>query len=125
MIQIGNMAAYVTETGLKNTLQSFLNKLKEWLPFRKSTTSEGVDVVSFPSSIKENETFKNTMELHSDGKIFILGTNRDPIHLQESIESKGTTFVDGIDNLKSFLKEENKGRFFYLNNGNEEYPKIS
>ena len=109
--------AYITDQGLKNTLQSFLDKLKEWLPFRKTISGE-TEIISFPSK----ELYKNTFEIHSDGKIYILGTNNHPEHLQASLDKKGTTIVQSIDDIYLFLTEENIGRLIYLINGNEEYP---
>ena len=112
------MATYVTNEGLKNTLNQFLKTLKGWLPFNKIAQSDGSEIVAFPSK----EEYKHTLELHSDGKIYILGTNSEPEHLQGSLERKGTTFVDGVDNILKFVTDDNKGRFLYLSNGTSEYP---
>lgn len=107
------MSQYITTTGLKNTLQSFLDKLKEWLPIKK--TEESV-------IIQSPETFLNSIEIKYDGKIYILGTNNQPEHLQASLDKKGTTIVKSINDINLFLTEENIGRFIYVIDGNEEYP---
>lgn len=109
--------AYITDHGLKNTFQRFLDKLKEWLPFKMIKSDNG-DIISFPSK----ELYKNTFEIHADGKIYILGTNNQPEHLQESLDKKGTTIVYSVNDLYVFLTDKNVGRFLYIVNGNDEYP---
>ena len=111
------MAQYITNQGLKNTLQNFLDKLKSWLPFQK-TTVDGEDAVVFPSK----DSFKNILELQSNGKIYILGTNNEPEHLQASIEKRGTTFVNDVESAMMLLTDDNKGRFIYILQGTDEYP---
>lgn len=106
------MTQYITTTGLKNTMQSFLNKLKEWLPIKK--TEESV-VIQSP------ETFQNSIEIKSDGMIYIIGTNHDQIQLQSRLDKIGTIIVDSPDDALSYLSEEYLGNLIYIKEGDSVY----
>lgn len=110
------MSQYITTTGLKNTMQSFLNKLKEWLPIKK--TEESV-IIQAPE--KAPEAFKNSIEIKSDGMIYIIGTNQDQIQLQSRLDKIGTIIVDSSDDALSYLSEEYLGSLIYIKEGDSVY----
>jgi hypothetical protein len=102
------MGQYITETGLKKSFQSFLDKLKEWLPIKKQEDSV---VIQAP------ETFKNALEIKSDGMIYIIGTNSDTIKLQERLDRVGTIVAETVDVAKTYLKSEYLGSMIYIKEG--------
>lgn len=106
------MSQYITTTGLKNTMQSFLNKLKEWLPIKKAEES----VI-----IQSPETFQNSIEIKSDGMIYIIGTNHDQIQLQSRLDKIGTIIVDSSDDALGYLSEEYLGSLIYIKEGDSVY----
>lgn len=103
--------AYVTETGLKATLNAFLGKLKTWLPIQ---TKEDKVVITGP-------TYKEAMEIDVDGEIKIIGTNQDPISLRSWINSKGTVVVDSVEEAQEYVKSEFLGTLIYIKNGTTDY----
>lgn len=106
------MAKYITETGLKITLQNFLNRLKEWLPIKKQENS----VV-----IQSPETFENALEIKSDGMIYIIGTNRNTIKLQERLDKIGTIIAENEEVAQNYLTEEYLGSMIYIKTGSENF----
>jgi hypothetical protein len=97
---------YITPIGLKNSLQSFLDKLKNWLPIKKNKESV---IITTPE-------YKNAVEIKSDGTIYIVGTNNDQISLQERI-NRGTEIVDTYLIALEYLEDyKNLGKLIYVLN---------
>ena len=105
-----NQIKYVTPIGLKNSFQSFLDKLKTWLPIKKYQDSV---VITTPE-------YQNAVEIKSNGMIYIIGTNQDQISLQERI-NKGTEVVDNYLDALSYLEsQDNLGKLIYVLNDLDE-----
>ena len=107
---------YVTETGLTNTLNNFIQKLKIWLPFKwnKSTvntldlTENNDGEVAFGKynistddsiltvGIGDEDDRRNALEIQKDGDIFILvdsdndGVVDERVNLQNMISTGGS-----------------------------------
>ena len=105
------MATYVTETGLKNTFQSFLNKLKDWLPIKKSNDKV---VITGP-------TYKEALEIDVDGEIKIIGTNSSPKSLRNWIDSKGTIVVQNYSEASQYISLDYLGSLIYIKESSEDY----
>lgn len=105
-----NQIKYVTPIGLKKSFQSFLDKLKLWLPIKKNQDSV---VITTPE-------YQNAVEIKSNGMIYIIGTNQDQISLQERI-NKGTEVVDSYLDALSYLESpDNLGKLIYVLNDLDE-----
>lgn len=97
---------YITKTGLKNSFQSFLDKLKDWLPIKKNKDSV---IITTPE-------YQNAVEIKSNGMIYIVGTNNDSVSLQERI-NKGTEVVDTYLDAFAYLENpDNLGKLIYVLN---------
>lgn len=101
---------YITSNGLKNTLQSFLNKLKSWLPIKREESKVKI----------QGPTFKDAMEIDVDGEIKIIGTNTNPVSLRSWIESKGTIVVDTYEDALQYQIDQYLGSFIYVKNASGE-----
>ena len=106
------MAKYITETGLKKSFQNFLDKLKEWLPIKKNGDSV---------AIQAPETFENALEIKSDGMIYIIGTNRNTIKLQERLDKIGTIMAENKEDAQKYLVDDYLGSMVYVKNGSEDF----
>lgn len=104
------MSQYITTTGLKNTMQSFLNKLKEWLPIKKEDSKVKI----------QGPSFKDAMEIDIDGEIKIIGTNTNPVSLRSWIDSKGTIIVDTYEDALQYQLDQYLGSFIYIKNSSGE-----
>lgn len=120
---------YITEQGLKQTLNDFIQKLKSWLPFKwnKSTVdtldlSENDGEVAFGKynvsskdsvltvGIGDEEKRKNALEIQKDGDIYILvdsdddGTPDERVNLQNIISTGGSADSLTEDEINSIIK---------------------
>lgn len=101
-----NQIKYTTRTGLKNSFQSFLDRLKDWLPIKKNKNSV---IITTPE-------YQNAVEIKSNGMIYIVGTNNDSVSLQERI-NKGTEVVDTYLDASAYLENpDNLGKLIYVLN---------
>lgn len=120
---------YITEQGLKQTLNDFIQKMKSWLPFKwnKSTVdtldlSENDGEVAFGKynvssedsiltvGIGDEENRKNALEIQKDGDIYILvdsdddGTPDERVNLQNIISTGGSADSLTEDEINSIIK---------------------
>lgn len=112
------MTQYITTNGLKKTLENYTSSLKKWLigwlPIKKQSNDLGEEVIAIQSP-----SYKNVMEIDIDGNIMIIGTDRDPIKLQERLDKIGTIVVETFDDATPYLTESNIGRLIYIKNAGE------
>ena len=112
------MATYITKEGLKQSLMNYTNSLKswlgEWLPIKKQTNDSNEEIIAIQSP-----SYKNVMEIDIDGNIIVLGTDRDPVKLQERLDKVGTIVVETFEEAEQYLIESNLGRLVYVKNANE------
>ena len=111
-----NMAAYITKEGLRQTLLNYTNSLKNWLPLKKTDQSV---VIEAPKEAPE--TFKNALEIKSDGMIYVIGTNNDSIQLQSRLDKIGTIMTETPEEALTYLSQEYLGSLLYIKNGNQSY----
>lgn len=111
-----NMATYITKEGLKQTLLNYTNSLKNWLPLKKTDQSV---VIEAPKEAPE--TFKNALEIKSDGMIYVIGTNNDSIQLQSRLDKIGTIMTETPEEALTYLSQEYLGSLLYIKNGNQSY----
>ena len=120
---------YITEQGLKQTLNDFIQKMKSWLPFKwnKSTVdtldlSENDGEVAFGKynvssedsvltvGIGNEENRKNALEIQKDGDIYILvdsdddGTLDERVNLQNILSTGGSADSLTEDEINSIIK---------------------
>lgn len=120
---------YITDQGLKQTLNDFIQKMKSWLPFKwnKSTVdtldlSENDGEVAFGKynissedsvltvGIGDEENRKNALEIQKDGDIYILvdsdddGTPDERVNLQTIISTGGSADSLTQDEINSIIK---------------------
>lgn len=106
------MATYITKEGLKQTLANYTNSLKSWLPLKKKDDSV---VIEAPT------TYKNALEIKSDGMIYVIGTNNDTIQLQSRLDKIGTVIVETPEEASDYLTQEYLGSLIYIRTGNDSY----
>lgn len=123
---------YITKTGLKNSLQSFLNTLKSKLPFKwantevdsleTNSTNNGEIAFGEYNDSTENtilsvgvgtvEYRKNALEIQKDGNIYILldndndGINDDKVNLQSMILSGGEADSLSSDEINNIINKK-------------------
>lgn len=109
---------YITNNALKNTFAKFTSALKSWLPIKL------VDVDNDGASEKvviQTPEYKNIMEIDIDGNIYIIGTDSDPIKLQDRLNNVGTLLADTYEDAKQYLNDRsNLGRLVYVLESNKE-----
>lgn len=122
---------YVTEEGLKQTLNNFIQKIKSWLPFKwnKSAvdtldlTDQNDGEVAFGKynvssdnavltvGIGDKDNRKNALEIQKDGDIFILvdtnndGTLDERVNLQNIISTGGSADSLTEEDINSIINK--------------------
>lgn len=110
------MAIYITKEGLKETLSNYTKSLTKWLPIKKNNNSV---VIEAPENTPES--FKNALEIKSDGMIYIVGTNNDTVQLQSRLDKIGTIITETPEEASAYLSQEYLGSLLYIKNGNDSY----
>lgn len=109
---------YITNNALKNTFVKFTSTLKSWLPIK----FVDVDNDGAPDKVViQTPEYKNIMEIDIDGNIYIIGTDSDPIKLQDRLNNVGTLQADTYEDAKQYLNDRgNLGRLVYVLESSEE-----
>lgn len=123
---------YITRTGLKNSLQSFLNTLKSKLPFKWANTevdsletnsanngeiafgeyNDSTENTILSVGVGTVERRKNALEIQKDGNIYILldndndGINDDKVNLQSMILSGGEADSLSSDEINNIINKK-------------------
>lgn len=109
---------YITNNALKNTFVKFTSALKSWLPIKLVDTNDD----GTPDKVViQTPEYKNIMEIDVDGNIYIIGTDQDPIKLQDRLNTIGTLHADNYEDAKQYLNDRsNLGKLVYVMESNEE-----
>ena len=109
---------YITNNALKNTFAKFTSTLKSWLPIKLVD----VDNDGTPDKVViQTPEYKNIMEIDVDGNIYIIGTDSDPIKLQDRLNNAGTLQANTYEDAKQYLNDRsNLGKLVYVLESSEE-----
>lgn len=109
---------YITNNALKNTFAKFTSTLKSWLPIK----FVDVDNDGTPDRVViQTPEYKNIMEIDVDGNIYIIGTDSDPIKLQDRLNNVGTLQANTYDDAKQYLNDRsNLGKLVYVSESTED-----
>ena len=109
---------YITNNALKNTFAKFTAALKSWLPIKfEDVNNDGVP----DKVVIQTPEYKNVMEIDTDGNIYIIGTDSDPIKLQERLNNIGTLQADTYKDAKQYLNDRsNLGKLVYVLENSDE-----